>query len=78
MRFLASLAVLALGTAGLCGCDEPQPERVPPASAAAPADGADVRIDTGGRGGVDINVDVDPAPGAPGDREINVDVDRTP
>ena len=55
------------------GCDEPRPERVPPAVAPTPPAGADVKIDAGGRRGVDIKVDVDPAPGGPA---VNVDIDR--
>ncbi len=59
------------------GCDKPRPERVPPPAVNAPvpppADDANVRIDAGGRRGVDVNVDVDPAPGRPG---VKVDIDR--
>lgn len=69
-------AMLTLGASFLLislGCDEPRPERVPPAAAPVPPAGTDVKIDAGGRRGVDVKVDVDPAPGGPA---VNVDIDR--
>ncbi|MDZ4779127.1 MAG: hypothetical protein SGJ19_02620 [Planctomycetia bacterium] len=57
------------------GCNEPRPQTVPPATvpAPAPAGDADIHIDAGRPGGVDVKVDVDRAPGGP---KVDVDIDR--
>jgi len=70
MRSILFLSAMFL--APFLGCDSPKPQTPPPAE--APADGADVRIETGRPGGVDVNVDVDPAPGGPA---VDVDVNRS-
>ncbi len=67
-------ATLALGATlllGMAACDKPQPERVPPPAVTPNAD-ADIHVKT--PRGVDIEVDVDPAPGKPA---VNVEVERT-
>lgn len=69
-------AIFILGAAllGIAGCDEPQPERVLPASMTAPGPAnGESNPEPGGRSGVDVNVDVQPTPGGP---SVNVDVDR--
>ncbi len=55
------------------GCNEPRPQTPPPANVPAPVGDADVHIDAGRPGGVDVKVDVDPAPGGP---KVDVDIDR--
>lgn len=66
--FVLSVALIPFAI----GCEKPQPVQVPPASVPT-NDGADIKIDTGGPRGVDVKVDVDPAPGGPA---VDVDVDR--
>lgn len=72
MRY--GLLLVAAFAFSVAGCEKPAPPTTPPPPVVTPpAAEREIHIDAGRPGGVEVDVDVDPAPGGP---DIKVDVDR--